>query len=87
MDADPRYSIDDVKFAYDLAGQQYVPLNNCLEVKFTKDTNRKIFPGTEADHANSNNSTFSHGTGNAFGNAGGQLVDNLNNLDKLKTKF
>ena len=94
------YCIDTVKFGYYMAGPQYVPLNNRLTVKFTKDSNRRIFTGHELERSGAANDTDgdfhianTHDEGNnhaalqAHVENGGQSATNLENLDKVKVKF
>ena len=93
------YFIDNVKFSYYMAGPQYVPLNNRLTVKFTKDSSRRIFTGHEyerSDTATNTDSDFHianardespHAAHTAHVTNGGQSATNLCNLDKIKVQF
>ena len=94
------YCIDTVKFDYYMAGAQYVPLNNRLTVKFTKDSSRRIFTGHEFERsgtatdtdsdfhiANTHDEAGPHAAFTAHVANGGQSATNLDNLDKVKVKF
>ena len=82
-----------------MAGPQYVPLNNRLTVKFTKDSSRRIFTGHEFERSGAANDTDSdfhianahdetpHVNFIAHVTNGGQSATNLENLDKVKVKF
>lgn len=53
--------MDDVNFVFYMAGTQFVPVNNKLTVKFTKESSRRIFTGHEHErtgNADATNSDF-----------------------------
>lgn len=93
------YCVDDVCFAYYTAGSQYIPANNRFITKFTKDTSRRIFTGSECERAGAANDTDSdfhianahdalpHAAYTAHITNGGQSATNLGNLDKVKSSF
>ena len=82
-------------------GAQYLPLNNKWTLKFTKDSSRRIFTGSEMEYgaaANQTTGTASHfHIANCHDNThaaytahitnGGQSATNLGNLDKVKTEL
>ena len=90
--------IDDLSFCFFGMGPQYIPLNNIITVKLTKDSSRRFFTGSEMDYGgdlDGTNSQFhianAHDVNNAAHAAhvvnGGQSALNLANLDKLKIKL
>ena len=90
-----RYIID-LQFAFFGMGPQFLPVNNRLNLKFTKDTNRRLFTGSEMEYAGAqtgNDSDFHIANAHTGGNAayiahvtnGGQSATNLGHLDNLKT--
>ena len=92
--------IDDLNFCFFGMGPQYIPLNNIIIVKFTKDTSRRFFTGSEMEYAGAqtgNDSDFHianaqdgatpHAAFTAHVTNGGQSATNLGNLDRLKTKL
>ena len=95
------YIIDDLRIGFFGMGPQFVPLNNIMTLKFTKDTSRRFFTGSEmeypnaANQQNDANSQFNqanchdntHASFTAHVTNGGQSPLNLGNLDKLKTKI
>ena len=42
-----RYIIQDLRFGFFGVGPQFLPINNRLKVKFTKDSSRRFFTGSE----------------------------------------
>ena len=100
VNVNSRFCVDDVNFAYYMAGPQFVPVNNRLTVKFTKDSSGRIFTGHEHERtgnadgtdsdfhiANAHDAATPHANHTAHVINGGQSADNLANLDKIKTKF
>ena len=91
-----RYIVD-MRFGFFGVGSQFVPVNNRIKVKFTKDSSRIFFTGSEMERAGALDDTDSHfHIANAHVNTphanftahitnGGQSAENLGNLDKLKT--
>ena len=97
---DTVYVVDDLSVAFFGAGVQYLPTNQRYTIKFTKDTPRRIFTGSEckADGtAGGTNSDFHITNANDSGTPhanytgciinGGQNALNLSNLDKIKSVF
>ena len=94
-----RYIVDDLRFAFFGVGPQFVPVNNRIKVKFTKDSSRRFFTGSEMERDATLAGTDSHfHIANAHDNTphaaftahitnGGQSATNLGNLDKLKTEL
>ena len=94
-----RYIVDDLRFGIFGVGSQFIPLNNRLRVKFTKDSSRRFFTGSEMEYDATLAGTDSHfHIANAHDNSphagytahvinGGQSATNLGNLDKLKTEI
>ena len=98
---DETYILDNLPFCFLGMGPQFLPLNNILTLKFTKDTSRRFFTGSEmeypriANQQNDANSQFNqanchdntHASFTAHITNRGQSPLNLGNLDKLKTKI
>ena len=92
------FLIDDLSFCFFGMGPQYIPLNNIITVKLTKDSSRRFFTGSEMQYAGVQTDTTSsfhqanchdntHAAYTAHVTNGGQSASNLGNLDKLKTKL
>ena len=92
------YLVDDLRFCFFGMGPQYLPLNNILNLKFTKDTSRRLFTGSELQYegaaaiadsqfhiANAHDAAGPHAAHTAHVVNGGQSPQNLANLDKIKT--
>ena len=90
--------IDYLSFCFFGMGPQYIPLNNIITVKLTKDTSRRFFTGSEWEYAGNDDATDSdfhianahtaaHAAHTAHYTNGGQSATNLANLDRLKTKL
>ena len=93
-----RYVIDDLRFCFFGVGPQFLPVNNKLTLKFTKDTNRRTFTGSELQLVGNLNGTDSdfhvaNAHDNTYANFatyitnGGQNGMNLGHLDDLKTEL
>ena len=94
-----RYIVDDLRFGFFGVGSQFVPLNNRIRLKLTKDSSRRFFTGSEMEYgaaANQGTGTASHfHIANCHDNThaaytahitnGGQSATNLGNLDKILT--
>ena len=70
------------------SGDQYIPTNNSLRIKFTQESNRKILTTSEHNY-NGTVSSFHHGVANASGDdaGAGQLAANLSELDGVNIKL
>ena len=91
--------IGDLRFCFFGMGSQYLPVNNTLTVKLTKDTSRRFFTGSEVEYTGAQTGKDSqfhivnahdvtpHAAHTARVLNGGQSATNLANLDKLKTKL
>ena len=49
------YLIDNLPFVFFGMGPQFIPLNNILTLKFTKDSSRRFFTGNEMEYPNTAN--------------------------------
>ena len=96
-----RYIVDDLCFGFFGMGSQYVPMNNRITLKLTKDSSRRFFTGSEIEYtagANQTTAAASHfHQANCHDNTHadytthitnrGQSTANLGNLDKVQTKI
>ena len=92
-----RYIVDDLRFGFFGVGSQFIPMNNRLTLKLTKDSSRRFFTGNEMEYAGAQTDRDSyfhianahdatpHAAHTAHVLNGAQSATNLGNLDKVKT--
>ena len=88
VNADARYCIEKMLMPFFNSGYQYIPTNNTLRIKVTRESNRKILTMSEHNY-DGTASSFTHGVANASGDdvGAGQLTANLSKLDGFNIKF
>ena len=66
VNADPQYCIEKMLMLFFNSGDQYIPTNNTLRMKFTRESQHKFLTMSEHKYAGTE-SAFHHGVANASG--------------------